>query len=146
MIEFVTERNFEEVLPLIRKYQEFYDVPEIDETRNRAFFSQFGEENPFGCQFLFRHEGRAVGFATVYFTFTSTIAKKVGVMNDLYVEPSVRGKGIGRALINYCLDFALSRGAFRLQWVSATDNYTAQRLYDSLNKSKKPWLFYTYKN
>ena len=79
MIEFVTERNFEEVLPLIRKYQEFYDVPEIDETRNRAFFSQFGEENPFGCQFLFRHEGRAVGFATVYFTFTSTIAKKLAL-------------------------------------------------------------------
>ena len=146
MIEFVHEGNLKEVLPLIRAYQEFYEVSDIDDDRNEGFFSQFGEQNPFGCQFLYRIDGRVVAFATVYFTFTSTIARKVGVMNDLFVVSDVRGKGIGRALINHCLDYALSKGAYRLQWVTAMDNQVAQRLYDSLNTNKKPWLFYSYKN
>lgn len=146
MIEFVNEGNLNEVLPLIRAYQEFYEVPDIDDAENESFFSQFGEHNPFGCQFLYRVDGRVVAFATVYFTFASTIAKKIGVMNDLYVAPDMRGKGIGRALINCCLDFVLSKGAFRLEWVTAMDNHVAQGLYDSLNTSKKPWLFYSYKN
>ena len=146
MIEFVHEGNLKEVLPLIRAYQEFYEVSDIDDGRNEGFFSQFGEQNPFGCQFLYRADGRVVAFATVYFTFTSTIAQKVGVMNDLYVDQDFRAKGIGKALINYCLDYVLSKGAYRLQWVTATDNHVAQRLYDSLNTNKKPWLFYTYKN
>ncbi|MDX5420193.1 MAG: GNAT family N-acetyltransferase [Hymenobacteraceae bacterium] len=145
MIEFVHEGNLKEVLPLIRAYQEFYEVSDIDDDRNEGFFSQFGEQNPFGCQFLYRIDGRVVAFATVYFTFTSTIAQKVGVMNDLFVVSDVRGKGAGRALITHCLDYALSKGACRLQWVTATDNEVAQRLYDSLNTNKKPWLFYSYK-
>lgn len=146
MIEFVNEGNLNEVLPLIRAYQELYEVSDIDDGRNESFFSQFGEKNPFGCQFLYRIDGRVVAFATVYFTFTSTIAQKVGVMNDLYVVPDVRGKGVGKALINYCLDYVLSKGAFRLQWVTAMDNHVAQKLYDSLKTNKKPWLFYSYKN
>ena len=146
MIEFVNEGNLKEVMPLIKAYQEFYEVSDIDDDRNEGFFSQFGEQNPFGCQFLYRIDGRVVAFATVYFSFTSTIARKVGVMNDLFVVSDVRGKGIGRALINHCLDYALSKGAYRLQWVTAMDNQVAQRLYDSLNTNKKPWLFYSYKN
>jgi GNAT superfamily N-acetyltransferase len=146
MIEVVDEGNLGEILYLIRAYQEFYEISDIDDERNRTFFSQFGEQNPFGCQFLYRLDGRAVGFATVYLTFNSTIAQKVGVMNDLYVVPHLRGKGIGKALINYCLDFALSKGAYRLQWVTATDNHPAQKLYDSLNTTKRYWAFYTYRN
>ncbi len=145
MIEIVNEGNLKEVLPLIRAYQEFYEVAAIDDARNEVFFAQFGAENLFGCQFLYRLEGKVVGFATVYFTFTSTIAQKVGVMNDLYVVPGLRGQGVGRALINHCLDFALANGAFRLQWVTAVDNDVAQRLYDSLETNQRDWRFYTYK-
>lgn len=146
MIEVVAEDNIDEVLPLIRQYQEFYKVADIDDLLNRQFFSQFGESNPFGCQFLYRYEDKAVGFATVYFTFASTILKKVGVMNDLYVDPSLRGRGIGRSLINFCLEFAQAQGAYRLQWVTAPDNQTAQFLYDSLNTNKASWMYYTYRN
>lgn len=145
MIEIVTEGNLQEVLPLIRAYQEFYEVAAIDDKRNEVFFAQFGPQNPFGCQFLYRLEGKVVGFATVYFTFTSTIAQKVAVMNDLYVVPGVRGQGVGRALINHCHDFARANAAFRLQWITAVDNDVAQRLYDSLETNKRDWRFYTYK-
>ncbi|HQV23463.1 MAG: GNAT family N-acetyltransferase [Moraxellaceae bacterium] len=144
MIEVVTRQNLAQVLPLIRAYQTFYQVADIDDEKNHVFFGQFGQHNPFGCQFLYKIDEKVVAFATVYFCFSSTIAHKVAVMNDLYVIPESRGQGVGRALINHCLDFALSQGACRLQWTTAMDNHTAQRLYDSLEASKKPWLFYTY--
>ncbi|PCJ23491.1 MAG: GNAT family N-acetyltransferase [SAR86 cluster bacterium] len=144
MIEAVSAHNLDEVLPLIRAYQEFYKVAEISDSANKEFFSQFGESNPVGCQFVYRSDGIVVGFATVYFTFTSTIAAKVAILNDLYTDSNLRGTGIGRKLIEHCHKFASLNGAARLQWVTAPDNERAQALYDSMNTNKSTWCFYTY--
>lgn len=144
MIEVVSRKNLAEVLPLIRAYQEFYKVAEISDDRNAEFFSQFGESNPSGCQFIYREAGNVVGFATVYFSFTSTITAKVAVLNDLYTLPSYRGTGIGRQLIEHCRKYAAKNDAARLQWVTAQNNEQAQKLYESLNTGKSTWHFYTY--
>ena len=145
MIEFVSKGNLTEVLPLIRAYQEFYKVAEVSDSKNEKFFSQFSETSDAGCQFLFREAGKAVGFATVYFTFTSTIASKVAVLNDLYTCPEYRGKKIGRQLIEHCHNYALINGAARLQWITAPSNKPAQRLYDSMDTIKSEWYLYTYR-
>lgn len=96
MIEAVTERNLAEVLPLISRYQEFYNESEICDSMNKQFFSQFGENTELGCLFLYRQNGTIVGFATVYFSFASTIASKVAVLNDLYTTPEARRKGVAK--------------------------------------------------
>ncbi len=145
MIEAVCDKNLEEVLPLVRQYQEFYNISNISDDRNREFFSQFSESGNNGCLFLYRNdEGVAVAFATVYFSFVSSIPARVGVMNDLYTVSDHRGKGIGKQLTNHCLQFALSKGAARLQWLTAEDNKQAQKLYDSLDTKKSTWHVYTY--
>ena len=144
MIEAVSKNNLVEVLPLIRAYQEFYKISEISDDRNSEFFSQFGESSSAGCQFIYREAGKVVGFATVYFSFTTSITAKVAVLNDLYTLPICRGKGIGRKLIERCRSFAAENGAARLQWVTAPDNEQAQKLYDSLNTGKSTWYFYTH--
>lgn len=144
MIEVVSKINLTEVLPLIRAYQEFYKVSEISDDRNAEFFAQFGESSPSGCLFIYREAGNVVGFATVYFSFTSTITAKVAVLNDLYTLPNCRGKGIGRQLIEHCRSYAEKNGAARLQWVTALDNEQAQKLYDSLDAKKSTWHFYAY--
>lgn len=148
-IEAVSSSNLHEVLPLIRQYQAFYQVADISDINNKAFFSQFGEASQAGCQFIFREAGdegdsRVVGFATLYFSFTSTIAAKVGVLNDLYTLPDSRGKGVAKALIEHCREYAASHGAVRLQWVTAPENKPAQALYESINTNKSTWHFYTY--
>lgn len=144
MIEAIAEINFEEVLPLIRKYQEFYQVANIDEAQNRLFFCQFGEQSDKGCLFAYRLDGKLVGFATVYFCFASSIAGKVAVLNDLYILDGYRRKGIGKALIRYCEKFGRSKGAARLQWLTAADNTQAQSLYRSLGAKQSSWEFFIY--
>lgn len=144
MIEVVSKNNLDELLPLIKAYQAFYNVADICDTTNREFFSQFGSTNAGGCQFLYRNNCDVVGFATVYFSFASSIPAKVAILNDLYTSPKMRGKGIGKMLIEYCRVFAKENNAVRLQWVTAEDNIQAQKLYDSLNISKSSWLHYAY--
>ena len=144
MIETVSHNNLDDVLPLIRAYQAFYQVADIDDARNREFFSRFGKNSEQGCQFLYRQGERVVGFATVYFSFASTITAKVAVLNDLYTEPDCRGQGIGKQLIEHCRQYAAEQGAARLQWVTAPDNTQAQALYDALDTRKSSWLFYSY--
>ncbi|WP_460051849.1 GNAT family N-acetyltransferase [Sessilibacter sp. MAH2] len=146
MIEAVSAQTLPEVLPLIRQYQEFYKIADISDAKNAEFFAQFGEANPAGCQFLYRDNetNRVLGFATVYLTFSSTIAAKVGVLNDLYTLAESRSKGVGRALIEHARQYAAKHGATRLQWVTAPDNSLAQALYNSLDAQQRVWHFYTY--
>ena len=142
MIEKVSNNNLDKVLPLIRAYQEFYKTPDICDIKNKQFFSQFGSNNPAGCQFLYSNGSAVVGFATVYFSYTSTITAKVAILNDLYTLPTMRGQGIGKKLIEHCRDYAAINHAARLQWVTAPDNKQAQKLYDSLSATKSDWHFY----
>ncbi len=144
MIEPVTEKNLQEILPLIRMYQEFYKIADISDSRNREFFAQFGPGSQAGCQFAFRGNGKVVGFATVYFSYTSSIARKTAVLNDLFTLPEARRQGIGRALIEHSWQYASSKGAARLQWATQVDNHTAQSLYRSIGAKESTWNIYVY--
>lgn len=144
MIEIVSEKNIREVLPLIRMYQEFYNIADISDKRNREFFAQFGPDTDKGCLFAFRKNGKVVAFATVYFSYTSSIACKTAVLNDLYTLEDERGSGIGKSLIEHCWKFASSKGAARLQWATQVDNKLANSLYRSLGAQESLWNFYVY--
>ena len=63
-------------------------------------------------------------------------------MNDLYVDESTRGQGVGRALIEATAEVARERGAPFIEWSTAPDNHTAQRLYDSTGAQRSEWLSY----
>lgn len=108
------------------------------------FSRNLEKKRDLGCQFLYRQNGVAVGFATVYFSFSSTIASKVGVLNDLFITPAARRQGIATELIEHCKSYAATKGAARLQWVTALDNMPAKQLYNSLPTGKSSWDFYTY--
>ena len=132
----------DEVLPLIADYQTFYGA-EPDTERNRRFFSRFLHPSEEGLLLGAWVDGSLVGFATLYWFFSSTKAADSVLMNDLFVEHGTRGKGIGRALIQGALDETRRRGAAHLEWFTAPDNATAQRLYDSVpGAGRSIWYAY----
>ena len=144
MIETIDEINIEEVVPLIRKYLDFYEVSNIDDSKSLEYFSQFGSSSEKGCLFGYRFEGKMVAFATVYFSYASSILSKVGILNDLYTSEDYRRRGIGTELIIHCEKYARKNGAARLQWLTASNNKEAQELYNALGASHSTWEVYTY--
>jgi GNAT superfamily N-acetyltransferase len=137
------EAEFEALLPLIAAYQTFYEVEEIDTGRNRDFFRRFLAPSEDGELLAARDEaGEILGYACLYWHFSSLQATETVLMNDLFVTPEARGRGVGRALIEASAAVAKERGAPWLEWATAPDNHTAQRLYDSLTSEKSTWLEY----
>jgi len=127
----LTAEQMDALLPLIAAYQRFYEVEDVDDERNRAFFSTFLDPSERGSLLGAWSDGELVGYACLYWTFTSLIPAETVLLNDLYVVPEARGQGIGRALIKASAAVARDRGAARLTWMTAQDNERAQRLYDT---------------
>ena len=144
MIESIGDENLNEILPLIRRYLEFYEVTDIDDEKNRKFFSRFGSLSDEGCLFGYRKKGEMVAFATVYFSYASSIISKVAIMSDLYTTEEYRNQGIATELIKHCEKYAKENGAVRLQWVTAAGNKTARSIYKALGAKQSSWEFFTY--
>jgi GNAT superfamily N-acetyltransferase len=138
----IGRQELHELLPLVAGYQRFYGA-EPDLERNRSFFSGFLHPSDDGLLLGAWVDGSLVGFATLYWFFSSTRAAQSVLMNDLFVRDDVRGRGVGRALINSALDEARRRGAAHLEWFTAPDNVAAQRLYDSMpDAERSTWYAY----
>ena len=141
-IEPVGEAQLEQLLPLIAAYQRFYEVEDVDDERNRTFFSRFIAPSDDGLLLGAWQGDDLRGYACLYWHFTSLVPAETVLMNDLFVDPAARSEGVGRALIEASADVARSRGAHHLEWATAPDNKTAQRLYDSTGATPSTWVEY----
>lgn len=141
-IEPITADQYEALLPMIKAYQRFYGVAGIDGERNREFFRRFIAPSEDGLLIGAWEGDDLIGYACLYRFFSSTQAAETVLMNDLFVDPSKRGGGVGRALIEASLEVARERGARHLEWNTAPDNHTAQRLYDSTGAERSTWVNY----
>jgi GNAT superfamily N-acetyltransferase len=139
----VSQTQFEQLLPMIAAYQRFYGGEETDEERNRAFFSRFIAPSDDGMLLGAWRGNELAGYVCLYWSFTSLVPAETVLMNDLFVDPSARGKGVGRALIEASTTVARDRGAHHLEWMTAPDNATAQRLYDATGAERSEWIDYT---
>jgi GNAT superfamily N-acetyltransferase len=135
------------LLPMMRAYCDFYGVSPRDD-RLVALCRTLIDDPQEGVQLMARrldsHDevGDPVGFATVFWTWQTLDAARIGVMNDLFVVPEARGGGVGRSLIEHCRGICRKRGAAKLAWETAPDNHTAQRLYDSTGAESSTWMAY----
>jgi GNAT superfamily N-acetyltransferase len=134
--------EYERLLPLIAAYQRFYEVTDVDEERNRTFFKRFLAPSDDGLLLGATDGGELLGYACLYWTFSSLSATETVLMNDLFVSEAARGRGVGRALIEASAAVARERGASQLEWVTAPDNLTAQRLYDSTGAERSESVEY----
>ena len=145
MIATVTEADLPELLPLMRGYCDFYEVDPSDEdllAMSRALIADPDRE---GTQLIARdEEGRAIGFATIFWTWTTLSASRIGVMNDLFLAEQARGSGAAEALIMACAERCRHHGAVSLDWTTAHDNHRAQRLYDRVGAERdERWVDYS---
>ena len=77
-------------------------------------------------------DGQVVGFTHYIFRPSTWEVEDFCYLEDLYTDPKVRGKGVGRALIKAVEEIAIASGSKRLYWTTAPDNETARKLYDKV--------------
>ena len=140
----VGEDDLAELLPLMRGYADFYEVSPSDEGLLAMSRELIADPEREGVQIVARSEGgAAVGFATIFWTWSTLSARRLGVMNDLFVAPEARGGGIAEALIAECVGRCRIRGADSLGWQTAKDNLRAQAVYERVGGKREEWLDYS---
>ena len=139
----VAEEDLDELLPLMRGYADFYEASPTDGQLLSVSRALSADPSREGVQFIARDgAGHAIGFATVFWLWSTLSASRVGLMNDLFVAPEGRGSGAAEALIERCRGACLERGATRLTWQTAKDNERAQKVYERIGGHREEWLDY----
>jgi GNAT superfamily N-acetyltransferase len=140
----VTEPDLPELLPLMRAYCDFYESDPPDEKLLAMSRALLGNPDFEGVQFIARGDsGRAIGFATIFWTWSTNAAARLGTMNDLFVSADARGSGAAEALITACRKRCRERGAVRLEWQTALDNHRAHAVYERVGGKQERWLSYS---
>ncbi|CAN5730371.1 GNAT family N-acetyltransferase [soil metagenome] len=128
----------------MRAYCDFYGVSPSDDAllaMSRALLQDPDKE---GVQLIACDDaGRVAGFATIFWTWSTLSASRIGVMNDLFVVPEARGSGMADALIRACAERCRERKATTLAWQTAKDNHRAQAVYERMGAAREEWLDYS---
>src|SRR3954471_3105102 len=112
----VGEGDLADVLPLMVAYCEFYGAAPGADSLLALSRTLLGDPEVHGLQLIARRRerGPALGFATLYWTWSTLRAARIAVMNDLFVVPEARGTGVAPALIDACRERCRERGMSRM--------------------------------
>ncbi|GAB3464684.1 GNAT family N-acetyltransferase [Massilia terrae] len=118
------------VAPLFDAYRQFYGRSPDPELAARFLTERIanGESIVYLAE---TREGEAVGFTQLYPSFSSVSARRIYILNDLFVVPTARRANVGRGLLHAAGEFARGKGALRLALSTAKSNEKAQALYES---------------
>jgi GNAT superfamily N-acetyltransferase len=137
-----TADDVEEIKRLMAEYITFYESPMPPDSQLNDLIQMLLLEEK-GVQFIALQNGKALGFATLYYLFSSLRAQKVTEMNDLYVVESARGTKVAAALFEACKQYSQSQGFGFMAWKTARDNKRAQRFYEKMGGHAGDWIRYS---
>ncbi len=131
--------------PLFVAYREFYrNPPEFE--RSHVFIRQrLAQRDSVIFLAWLKEEGKqeAAGFVQLFPSFSTGTMKRIWILNDLFVAPAVRRKGVGSMLMERARRYAVETQASRLTLKTEVTNHQAQALYESLGW-KRDERFFSY--
>jgi len=138
--------DIDAVVPLFDAYLQFYKLPSNEEAARRFLHARLVkgeaviflalEESP-----ARKRARAALGFTLLYPTWSSLSMKPWWQLNDLYVVPEARQRGVARALMERARQLAEETGASGLGLETAKDNFAAQKLYEQLGWKREEEFF-----
>jgi GNAT superfamily N-acetyltransferase len=138
-----TESDTNALLPLVEAYVvDFYGRPHPGDDKLRDLVTRLARGEG-GVQFVADGDGGLVGFATLFYTFSTLEASPVAIMNDLYVVEEARGSPVARDLFMACRAESKARGCAYMTWETAPDNHRAQAFYARMGGLREDWVTYS---
>ena len=131
------------ILRLIRELAEYERLLDMvvatEESLHRSLFGP----RPFAEALIAEEAGAAIGFALFFHNFSTFLGKPGLYLEDVYVQPAYRGRGIGKALLTRVAQIAVERDCGRMEWSVLNWNEPSIRFYDSLGaKPLSDWTMY----
>jgi GNAT superfamily N-acetyltransferase len=142
-IEPATERDVPLILSLIRSLAEYERLSDkVVATEADLRDALFGER-PAAEAVIAYVDGKPVGYALWFHTFSTFLGKRALYLEDLFVLPAWRAKGVGRALLAHLAGIALERECGRIEWAVLRWNETAIGFYQSIGATPiTEWTVY----
>ncbi len=127
-----TEADVPTILNLIRELADYERAPEAVVTSEAGLREVlFGTQRSAEVLLAFEN-GEAVGFAVYFYNFSTWLGRPGLYLEDLFVRPTARGKGYGRALLEELARIAQKRGCGRMEWAVLDWNQPAIEFYKKL--------------
>ena len=136
MIRPLNKSDYAQWRALWDQYLVFYEHV-LEESQTQLTFQRLTEQEPEIHGLVLEVDGVVLGFSHSSFTSSTWAQNKDLYLEDLFVDPSQRGKGYGRALIEATAEFAKQHGSRKLYWQTHRNNQTAQQLYQNLAKKSE---------
>jgi len=119
------------LMRMIRELAEVEHLAEMLEVTAESLHSALFGKHPVAMALLARVDGRTAGYAVYYSTFSTFVGRPGVFLEDLYVRPAYRRRGIGRALLAAVANLCADLGG-RFEWIALRWNENALRFYRSI--------------
>ena len=137
-IRFATREDAAVIVELIRDLAIFEKLEHLaTATPARIEAELFGERPTCEC-LIGEIDGAPVGFALFFHNFSTFLCKKGLYLEDLFVRPSARGTGMGKALLTRLAQIAVERDCGRFEWSVLDWNVDAQAFYERMGATMLP--------
>lgn len=131
-LRLATAADVPQILKFIQALADYEKLADqVVATEQKLQQTLFGDK-AFAEVVLAEFQGQPAGFALFFHNYSTFLAKPGLYLEDLFVDPSLRGKGIGKALITYLATLAVVRDCGRLEWSVLDWNQPAIDFYQSL--------------
>lgn len=143
-IRFATAADSAQIFFLIQSLAKFEKLShEVSASESQLKQNLFDLESPAEVLIAETNEGKAIGFALFFHTFSTFLGKKGLYLEDLFVIPEFRSSGIGMALLSQLAKIALQRNCGRMEWSVLNWNQKAIELYLRLgSKPMNEWTMH----
>ena len=139
----VTVKDMTQLTPMMMAYiADFTNRQNLLEQAVTEHISYILAHPEAGIQFAAEHRGECLGFATLYFSFSTLRLQKIAILNDLFVQEESRGKKVGERLFEHCLDYSKVNSYAWMQWETTRDNFAARKLYEKMGGRISELLVY----
>lgn len=131
ILRFANEQDVTTILNFIKELAEYEsmidEVVATEEKLREAIFERKAAEVIIG-----EYEGKPVAFALFFHNFSTFLGQSGIYLEDLYVKPEMRGKGIGKVMLSYLAKLALERKCGRLEWSCLDWNEPSIKFYKKM--------------
>ena len=142
-IEQATEKDVRVIHGLIKALAEYERLEHlVVATEDALRESLFGEPRVAEAV-IASIDGQPVGYALWFYTYSTFLGRRGLYLEDLFVAPGSRGKGVGRALLTHLARVAIARGCGRIEWAVLKWNEPAIRFYEGVGAAAiDDWMVY----